>query len=57
MEKNLWEQLEEHIQDNLGTYGLHALSVFLDLKELAEDRGMCPPDTEERQERFEQMHG
>lgn len=57
MEKNLWEQLETHIQDNLGTYGLHALSVFLDLKELAEDRGMCPPDTPERQERFEHMHG
>ena len=56
-EKNLWEQLETHMHENLGTYGLHALSVFLDLKELAEDRGMCPPDTPERHERWEQMHG
>ena len=54
---NIWEQLETHMHDNLGTYGLHALSVFQDLKELAEDRGMCPADTEERQERFEQQSG
>jgi len=54
---NIWEQMETHMQQNLGTYGLHAMSVFLELKELAEDRGMCPPDTPERQDQLEQMHG
>lgn len=49
--------METHMHDNLGTYGLHALSVFLDLKELAEDRGMCPADTPERQDQLEQRYG
>mgnify|MGYP003686035717 CR=1 FL=1 len=57
MEKNIWEQLEEHINDNLGTYGLELMDRFLHLKEDAEDLGMCPEDTEERQEQLEQMHG
>ena len=45
------------MQQNLGTYGLEMMNIFLHLKECAEDRGMCPPDTPERQEQFEQMHG
>ena len=53
MEKNIWEQLEEHMQDNLGVYGLEMFNIFLHLKESAEDRGMCPPDTEERQTELE----
>ena len=54
---NLWEQLETHMHDNLGIYGLQMMDQFLDLKESAEDCGMCPPDTPERQEQFEQQHG
>ena len=53
MEKNIWEQLEEHINDNLGTYGLVMQDQFLHLKEDAEDLGMCPEDTEERQTELE----
>jgi len=49
--------MEEHIHRNLGLYGLEFLNKFLQVKELAEDMGLCPPDTEERQEQFEQMHG
>jgi len=45
------------MHENLGIYGLEMLSAFLDLKEKAEDCNMCPPDTPERQERFEYMHG
>jgi len=45
------------MHDNLGTYGLKMMDAFLDLKEQAEDCGMCPPDTPERQQRFEQQHG
>ena len=56
-DENIWEQLETHMHEYLGIYGLNMLNVFLDLKEQAEDCGMCPPDSEERQERFEQMHG
>ena len=44
------------MQQNLGTYGLDMMNIFLCLKESAEDLGMCPPDTPERQEQFEQMH-
>jgi DNA-binding transcriptional regulator YhcF (GntR family) len=54
MEKNIWEQLEEHINDNLGTYGLNMMDRFLDIKEIAEDLGLCPADTEERQTQLEQ---
>jgi hypothetical protein len=54
---NIWEQLETHMHDNLGTYGLKMMDAFLELKEQAEDCGMCPADTPERQEQFEQMHG
>ena len=57
MEKNIWEQLEEHINDNLGTYGLNMMDRFLDVKEIAEDLGLCPDDTEERQTQFEQQNG
>ena len=56
-DNNIWEQLETHMHENLGTYGLEMMDRFLDLKEQAEDCGMCPPDTPERQERFEDMHG
>lgn len=56
-DNNIWEQLETHMHDNLGTYGLEMMEKFLNLKEQAEDRGMCPPDTAERQERLEQQHG
>jgi len=45
------------MHENLGTYGLKMMDAFLDLKESAEDCGMCPQDTPERQERFEQMNG
>ncbi|MEK9699835.1 MAG: hypothetical protein VW270_28915 [Candidatus Poseidoniales archaeon] len=45
------------MHENLGIYGLNMLHAFLDLKEDAEDCGMCPPDTAERQLRFELMHG
>jgi len=54
---NVWEQLETHMHDNLGIYGLQMMDRFLDLKEQAEDCKMCPPDTPERQEQFEQQHG
>ena len=54
---NIWEALETHMHLNLGIYGLTMMNAFLDLKEQAEDCNMCPPDTPERQERFEQMHG
>jgi len=56
-DSNIWEQLETHMHQNLGTYGLNMMNAFLDLKEQAEDCGMCPPDTPERQQRFEHMHG
>ena len=56
-DNNIWEQLETHIHEYLGIYGLEMLSEFMDLKEKAEDCGMCPPDTPERHERWEQMHG
>ena len=45
------------MHEYLGIYGLEMLHAFLDLKEQAEDCGMCPPDTPERQEQFEQLHG
>lgn len=54
---NIWEQLETHMHDNLGIYGLEMMDAFLELKEQAEDCDMCPADTPERQEQFEQMHG
>lgn len=57
MEPNIWEQLEAHIQHNLGTYGLKMQDQFLLLKEDAEDLGMCPPDTEERQTELEEIAG
>ena len=56
-DNNIWEQLETHIHEYLGIYGLEMLSEFTDLKEKAEDCGMCPPDTPERHERWEEMHG
>ena len=56
-DNNIWEQLETHMHDNLGTYGLEMMDRFLDLKEQAEDCGMCPPDTAERQEQLEQNYG
>lgn len=56
-DNNIWEQLETHMHDNLGTYGLEMMDKFLNLKEQAEDSGMCPPDTVERQERLEQNYG
>ena len=56
-DNNIWEQMETHMQENLGTYGLEMFNIFLHLKECAEDCGMCPEDTPERQEHFEDMHG
>lgn len=56
-ETNEFELMEQHIHRNLGLYGLDFLDKFLEVKELAEDLGLCPPDTPERQEQFEQMHG
>lgn len=54
---NIWEQLEEHIQDNLGYYGLEFQDKFLELKEGAEDLGLCPPDTPERHDKFAEQNG
>ena len=56
-QNNIWEQMETHMHENLGIYGLRMMDAFLELKEQAEDCGMCPPDSEERQQQFEQMHG
>ena len=56
-DNNIWEQLETHMHEYLGIFGLDMLSAFVDLKEQAEDRGMCPPDSAERQEQLEQTHG
>ena len=52
-ENNIWEQLETHMHENLGTYGLEMMDQFLTLKEQAEDKNMCPPDTNDRQQPFE----
>lgn len=52
-DENIWEQLETHMHDNLGIYGLKMMDQFLQLKEQAEDCGMCPEDTEERQTQLE----
>ena len=57
LKMNEWEQLEEHIQDNLGYYGLKFQDKFLELKEHAEDLGLCPPDTPERQDKFAEQNG
>ncbi len=56
-EINIWEAMETHMQLNLGTYGLEMFNIFLHLKESAEDCGMCPPDTPERQQVFEDYNG
>lgn len=56
-EINIWEALETHMHLNLGTYGLEMMNKFLDLKEQAEDCNMCPADTEERQQVFEDYNG
>ena len=55
-DNNIWEQLETHMHEYLGIYGLEMLSALVDLKEQAEDRGMCPPDTPERQEQLENLY-
>ena len=54
---NIWEALETHMHLNLGVYGLEMMNIFLHLKECAEDSGMCPPDTPERQQVFEDYNG
>ncbi len=54
---NGWEQMEEHIHNNLGLFGLEFLDRFLEVKERAEDLGLCPPDTPERQDKFEEQNG
>ena len=56
-EINIWEALETHMHLNLGVYGLEMMNKFLDLKEQAEDCNMCPEDTEERQQVFEDYNG
>ena len=55
--ENIWEQLETHMHDNLGIYGLEMMDAFLKLKEQAEDCGMCPEDTPERQDQLENLYG
>ena len=54
---NVWELMEEHILDNLGYYGLRFQDKFLELKEIAEDLKLCPPDTLERQNMLEERNG
>ena len=54
---NIWEQLEIHMHEHLGIYGLEMMDVFLKLKEQAEDCGMCPEDTPERQDQLENLYG
>ena len=54
---NVWEALETHMHLNLGVYGLEMMNIFLHLKECAEDAGMCPADTEERQQVFQDYNG
>ena len=54
---NIWEQLEIHMHENLGIYGLKMMDAFLELKDQAEDCNMCPADTEERQTQLEQNYG
>ena len=41
-DNNIWEQLETHMHEYLGIYGLEMLSALVDLKEQAEDRGIVP---------------
>jgi hypothetical protein len=53
----IWERMEQHINDNLGYYGLEFMDKFLDLKESAEDIYLCPPDTPERQDKFAEQNG
>ena len=55
--ENIWESMEQHINNNLGLYGLEFLDKFLDMKEHAEDLGLCPPDTPERQNKFAEQNG
>jgi len=55
--ENEFEQMEQHIHNNLGLYGLEFMDKFLEVKELAEELGLCPPDTPERQEQFKQQNG
>lgn len=54
---NIWEQLEIHMHEHLGIYGLKMMDAFLELKEQAEDCGMCPEDTPERQDQLENLYG
>ena len=54
---NVWEQLELHIVENLGLYGLQFQDKFLELKEGAEDLKLCPADTPERHDRLAETHG
>jgi len=53
----IWEHMEQHIHDNLGHYGLEFMDKFLELKEIAEDVYLCPPDTPERQNKFAEQNG
>lgn len=46
----IWEHMEQHINNNLGHYGLEFMDKFLELKETAEDIYLCPPDTPEELE-------
>ena len=53
----IWEHMEQHIHNNLGHYGLEFMDKFLELKEIAEDIYLCPPDTPERQDKFVEQNG
>ena len=54
-QNNIWEQLETHMHENLGIYGLEMMDAFLNLKEQAEDKGMCPEDTSDRQDQLHEQ--
>ncbi len=54
---NVWEALETQMHLNWGIYGLEMKNKFWHLKESAEDCDMCPADTEERQQVFQDYNG
>ena len=44
---NVWELMKDHIENHLGYYGLEFQDKFLDMKEQAEDLGLCPQEKDE----------
>jgi hypothetical protein len=45
---NVWELMAKHIEDHLGYYGLEFQDKFLDMKEQAEDLGLCPQEKDDK---------